>query len=54
MTAKTTTKANTDAFAAIHCAAKGLHNLGAIGRTTMRAYDILCQGQTNPRCIFVA
>ena len=46
MTAKTTTKAKTDAFAAIHSAAKGLHNVGTIGKTTMREYDVLCLEQT--------
>ena len=46
MTAKTTTKAKTDAFTAIHSAAKGLHHVGAIGKTTMREYDVLCLEKT--------
>ena len=35
-------KSKNDAFAAIHSAAKGLHNAGAINKTTMREYDELC------------
>jgi len=43
MTTKTTTaKPKSDAFAAIHSAAKGLHSVGAINKTTMREYDDLC------------
>lgn len=30
------------AFAAIHSAAKGLHRVGAINKTTLREYDALC------------
>jgi putative transcriptional regulator len=41
-TKSTTTKAKSDAFAAIHSAAKGLHHAGAINKTTMREYDDLC------------
>jgi len=43
MTTKSAT-ANTknDAFAAIHSAAKGLHRVGAVNKTTMREYDALC------------
>lgn len=35
-------KSKSDAFAAIHSAAKGLHNAGVINKTTMREYDELC------------
>lgn len=35
-------KPKSDAFAAIHSAAKGLHHVGAINKTTMREYDALC------------
>jgi putative transcriptional regulator len=43
MTTKSTiTKSKSDAFAAIHLAAKGLHHAGAINKTTMREYDDLC------------
>lgn len=43
MTTKTNTaKPKSDAFAAIHIAAKGLHCVGAINKTTMREYDDLC------------
>lgn len=43
MTTKSTTaKSKTDALAAIHSAAKGLHSVGAINKTTMREYDDLC------------
>jgi putative transcriptional regulator len=43
MTIKSTpTKSKSDAFAAIHSAAKGLHRAGAINKTTMREYDDLC------------
>jgi putative transcriptional regulator len=38
----TTAKLKSDAFAAIHSAAKGLHRAGAINKTTMREYDALC------------
>ena len=41
-TKSTTTKSKSDAFAAIHSAAKGLHRAGAINKTTMREYDDLC------------
>lgn len=41
-TKSTTTKLKSDAFAAIHSAAKGLHRVGAINKTTMREYDDLC------------
>ncbi len=37
-----TAKPKNDAFAAIHSAAKGLHSVGAINKTTMREYDELC------------
>lgn len=40
MTTKSAT-ARSDAFAAIHSAAKGLHRAGAINKTTMREYDAL-------------
>jgi putative transcriptional regulator len=47
MTAKAMkAKPKTDAFAAIHGAAKGLHRVGVIGKTTMRQYDDLCLEQT--------
>lgn len=43
MTTKSTTaKSKTDAFAAIHSTATGLHSVGAINKTTMREYDDLC------------
>ena len=43
MTAKSdTAKPKSDAFAAIHSAAKGLHRVGVINKTTMREYDELC------------
>ena len=43
MTTKTTTaKPKSDAFAAIHSAASGLHRAGAITKTTLREYDALC------------
>jgi putative transcriptional regulator len=43
MTTKSTTaKTKSDAFAAIHSAAKGLHSVGAINKTTMREYNDLC------------
>ena len=35
-------KPKSDAFAAIHSAAKGLHRVGVINKTTMRDYDDLC------------
>ncbi len=41
MTTKTK-KSKSDAFEAIHSAAKGLHGAGAISKTTMREYDALC------------
>jgi len=43
MTTKSATaKIKSDAFAAIHSAAKGLHRVGAVNKTTMREYDALC------------
>jgi len=43
MTTKAATaKPKSDAFAAIHSAAKGLRSVGAINKTTMREYDELC------------
>ena len=43
MTTKTgTAKSKSDAFAAIHSAANGLHRVGVISKTTMREYDALC------------
>jgi len=43
MTTKTTAaKPKSDAFAAIHSAAKGLRRAGAITKTTLREYDALC------------
>ena len=43
MTTKSTSaKPKSDAFAAIHSAAKGLQRAGAISKTTMREYDDLC------------
>lgn len=43
MTTKSTkTKPKSDAFAATHSAAQGLHKVGAINKTTMREYDDLC------------
>lgn len=48
MTAKAeTAKPKTDAFAAVHGAAKGLHRAGVIGKTTMRQYDVLCLEPTS-------
>ena len=41
-TAKAKAKAKSDAFSAIHSAAKGLHRVGAVNKTTMREYDALC------------
>lgn len=41
-TNKATAKPKSDAFAAIHSAATGLHRVGAISKTTMRKYDDLC------------
>jgi putative transcriptional regulator len=35
-------KSKSDALAAIHSAAKGLHKAGAINKTTLREYDELC------------
>jgi len=35
-------KSKSDAFAAIHSAASGLHRVGVISKTTMREYDALC------------
>lgn len=47
MAAKTATaKPKSDAFAAIHSAAKGLHRVGAINKVTMRQYDAMCLDQT--------
>jgi putative transcriptional regulator len=40
MTTKKKFKSN--AFEAIHSAATGMHNAGAIGKRTMREYDALC------------
>lgn len=37
-----TEKPKSDAFAAIHSAAQGLHRVDAINKTTMREYDALC------------
>lgn len=43
MTTKATkAKPKSDAFDAIHSAAKGLHHVGALSKTTMREYDDLC------------
>ena len=43
MTARSATaKAKSGAFAAIHSAAKGLHRVGAVNKTTMREYNALC------------
>ena len=43
MTTKATkAKPKSDAFDAIHSAAKGLHRVGALSKTTMREYDDLC------------
>ena len=42
MKTKTTAKPKSDAFAAFHSAAQGLHYVGAINKTTMREYDALC------------
>lgn len=48
MTAKAATaKPKTDALAAVHSAAKGLHRAGVIGKTTMRQYDALCLAPTS-------
>jgi putative transcriptional regulator len=41
-TKTSTSKLKSDAFAAIHSAAQGLHRVGAINKTTMRGYDALC------------
>lgn len=41
-TKTTTAKPKSDAFAAIHRAAQGLHRTGAITKTTLREYDTLC------------
>jgi putative transcriptional regulator len=41
-TKSTTTRTKSDAFAAIHSAAKGLHHAGGISKTTLREYDELC------------
>ncbi len=35
-------KPRSDAFEAIHSAARGLHRVGTIDKTTMREYDKLC------------
>ena len=35
-------KSKSDAFAAIHSAAKGLPRVGAANKTIMREYDALC------------
>lgn len=45
MTKTAAAKSKSDAFAAIHSAAKGLHHAGAINKTTMREYDALCLEQ---------
>lgn len=46
MTTKTTTvKLKSDAFAAIHSTAKGLHRAGVLNKTTLREYDALCLEQ---------
>ena len=46
MTAKTfAAKPKSDAFAAIHGAATGLHRVGVIDKITMRQYDALCMAQ---------
>ena len=43
MTIRTATaKPKSDAFSAIHSAAKGLHKVKVISKTTMREYDDLC------------
>ncbi len=43
MTAKINiAKLKSDAFAAVRSAAQGLKRAGAISKTTMREYDILC------------
>ena len=43
MTTKSATeKTKSDAFAAIHSAAKGLRRVSAVNKTTMREYDVLC------------
>jgi putative transcriptional regulator len=39
---KKISKMKSDAFAAIHSAAEGLHRAGVINKTTMREYDELC------------
>lgn len=41
-TKATTEKSKSDAFAAIHSAAQGLHRTGAITKITLREYDALC------------
>lgn len=49
MTTKTTkatkTKPKSDAFAAIHSAAQGLHRAGVITKATMREFDETCLEQ---------
>jgi putative transcriptional regulator len=45
MTTRKSIKPKGGAFAAIHSAAKGLHRVGAINKTTMREYDVLCLTQ---------
>jgi len=43
MTTKTAkAKPKSDAFAAIHSAASGLHRAGAITKTTLREYNVIC------------
>ncbi|MDX8400446.1 MAG: DNA-binding transcriptional regulator [Gallionellaceae bacterium] len=42
MTKPSKIKSKSDAFAAIHSAAQGLHKVGGINKTTMREYDALC------------
>ncbi len=43
MTIKSTSnRTKSDAFAAIHSAAQGLHRTGGISKTTLREYDELC------------
>lgn len=45
MTTKTAkAKPKSDAFAAIHSAANGLHRAGVITKTTLREYDVICLG----------
>ena len=45
MTKTAAAKSKSDAFAAIHSAARGLHHVGVINKTTMREYDALCLEQ---------